>query len=135
MSLDHDYLTNILRTLRDEQGRGFYTELQSLSNVANIGRYARGEKQASFETWLKLHNAMPNDVPAPCYKEDSLPAGMVSTGDNNRLVQTSNYVEGTYNYSDDLIELMKILDQYAPKVEIKKLLRQYRKLKHDAETL
>lgn len=135
MSLDHRYLNETLRKLRDENGRGFYTDLAKDSGVANIGRYARGEKDATFETWLRLHNARPDDIPAPCYQKGQLPAGMVSTGDNNRLVQTSTYVENAPNYSDELLELMKVLDQYANKVEIKALLRKWKAAAREVEKM
>jgi hypothetical protein len=58
---------------------------------------------------------------------------MVSTGDNNRLVQTSTYVEGIPNFSDELLELIKIMDQYETKAEIRKLLNKYRRIKIEAE--
>lgn len=133
--LDYDCLIDSLRRLSDERGRGFYSELQELSGVVNIGRYVTGQKRPNFRTWYKLHVAMPDDIPPPMYRAEAMTPAMQSTGNNNRLVQATHYVEGVQQYSEDLTELMKLLDEYETKRNIKKLLRQYRKVKIEAEKL
>lgn len=139
MSLDFKYLSEALKLVRDENGRGFYTELEKLSGVTNIGRYARGEKNPSFDTWLLLHNAMPDQLPAPCYEKGKEPLSMKSTGDHNRLVQTSTYVENTpevkNEYSPELLQLIALLDEYGTKAEIKQLLRNWDKRRRDIEKM
>ena len=129
-ALDLQVLQHALLKKRDEYGeRGFYKELENLSGVTNVGRIARGLQKCTIDTWMKLCEADP-DLPPPCLKKD-IASGMYSEGDHNRLVQTSTYVEKGYNFSDEALELIKLIDEYESKAGIKKLLRKYRKVRED----
>lgn len=129
--LDHALLSKTLTDLRDEFGRGFYSDLEKRSGVTNIGRYARGDMSASLDTWFKLYRAMPERIPEPCIKNE----GIQSTGDGNRIIQTSTYFENSGNMREDVLELAKILNEYASPREVSKLFKQWKGVVRDSEKL
>lgn len=66
MTLNLELLQKAVRDLNDKQGIT-YSEITAASGVHNVGRIKSGEIEPKINTWLKLHQAYPDTVPAPEY--------------------------------------------------------------------
>ena len=77
MGLDAKILSDALMNMyvnleSDGEERGLWSRITKASGVYNISRLARGEiKNPTYESWLKLHNAYPSEIPPPTFTPDS----------------------------------------------------------------
>jgi transcriptional regulator with XRE-family HTH domain len=67
MSWDVAALRNALQRLADRIGYGGWKEIGEAAGLhpSGVGRIAKGETTPSVETWRKLYNAFPKDLPPP----------------------------------------------------------------------
>ena len=65
--LDQKKLRHALKKWQEEQGRGAWQKLGQLSGLdaGGLSRICKGQREASINTWLKLHQSLPAEFPLP----------------------------------------------------------------------
>jgi hypothetical protein len=67
--LDYDTLREALYNLIEIKGINAF-RITKESNVYNIKEIASGQIQPTLQSWLRLSDAFPGDIPEPCYAGD-----------------------------------------------------------------
>ncbi len=68
MEMHGDKLRKAIYELKEVKGIS-YAEISRASGVSNISRIASGDITPYPDTWRKLHEAFPKDIPEPEYKD------------------------------------------------------------------
>jgi len=83
-ALDHKILQKAMWTFYHAQGgRGAWTELGQLSGLhpSGLARIAKGLQNATYETWITLHRAVPDRIPAPTATDPETPKPLEHVAD------------------------------------------------------
>lgn len=132
-TLDHEKLRKAMwHFYHSEGGRGAWTELGKVSKFhpSGLARIAKGLQNATYETWVALHRAVPDKIPPPTEKEEAPPAKQAEqVGDKkpryrypiserlgvivNDFERTgdTHYIDRLCNLAEDYLEFRNVRDK------------------------